>query len=230
MRRSPLLLAVVGRRAGGSRSWLGAVSCRRIPTLVAAAPEPLARELALGFDNLLADVYWMRAVVYYGGKRRADADASALAPQLRSAVSAARPGDVARPAFQGRVSLRRDLPDRGVSERPRPARPGHRSAAARHRSAIGGRWEYMHDIGFVHYWWLRDFQKAAEWFKRAGEQPGAPAWLAPLAATTLAEGGDRAVVALSVDADAAERRRRLAAHATPAIGCSSSMRWTRSTS
>ena len=25
------------------------------------------------FDNLVADVYWMRAVVYYGGKRRASA-------------------------------------------------------------------------------------------------------------------------------------------------------------
>ena len=33
--------------------------------------------------------------------------------------------------------------------------------------------------------------KAAEWFKRASEAPGAPAWLGPLAATTLAQGGDR---------------------------------------
>ena len=49
----------------------------------------------------------------------------------------------------------------------------------------------MEDIGFVYYWWLRDFDKAAEWFKRASEQPGAPSWMAPLAATTLAEGGDR---------------------------------------
>jgi tetratricopeptide (TPR) repeat protein len=55
----------------------------------------------------------------------------------------------------------------------------------------GARWEYLEDIGFVYYWWLQDYQKAAEWFKRAGEQPGAPSWLAPLAATTLAQGGDR---------------------------------------
>jgi hypothetical protein len=53
------------------------------------------------------------------------------------------------------------------------------------------RWEYMEDIGFVYYWWLRDFQKASEWFKRAGDLPGAPSWMAPLAATTLAQGGDR---------------------------------------
>ena len=32
----------------------------------------------------------------------------------------------------------------------------------------GGRWEYMHDIGFVYYWWLHDYKQAAEWFERAG--------------------------------------------------------------
>ena len=55
----------------------------------------------------------------------------------------------------------------------------------------GGRWEYMHDIGFIYYWWLKDYAKAAEWFDRAGKAPGAPTWLAPMAATTLAVGGDR---------------------------------------
>jgi len=55
----------------------------------------------------------------------------------------------------------------------------------------GGRWEYMHDIGFIYYWWLHDYAKAAEWFDRAGKAPGAPTWLPPMAATTLAVGGDR---------------------------------------
>ena len=68
----------------------------------------------------------------------------------------------------------------------------------------------MEDIGFVYYWWLKDYQQAAEWFKRAGEQPGAPAWLAPLAATTLARGRRSPIVALAVDAAAAEHRRRMA--------------------
>jgi hypothetical protein len=49
----------------------------------------------------------------------------------------------------------------------------------------------MHDIGFVHYWWLRDYPAAARWFDRAAAVPGAPTWLKPLAATTLAAGGDR---------------------------------------
>jgi hypothetical protein len=49
----------------------------------------------------------------------------------------------------------------------------------------------LQDIGFVYYWELGDFRQAAAWFKRASDVPGAPIWLAQLAATTLAQGGDR---------------------------------------
>ena len=49
----------------------------------------------------------------------------------------------------------------------------------------------MQDIGFVHYWFRHDYRAAADWFERAGDMPGAPWWLQSLAATTLAQGGDR---------------------------------------
>ena len=50
----------------------------------------------------------------------------------------------------------------------------------------------MEDIGFIYYWWLQDYEAAAQWFDRAGDQQEAPTWLKPLAATTLAQGGNRA--------------------------------------
>jgi hypothetical protein len=153
-----------------------------------------ADKLFLGYRSLVADVYWMRAVVYYGGKRRESAareDAGAapdtnfdllyplldlvttLDPQFKVAY---RFGAIflteAYPAGPGRPDLAITLLQRGIER-------------------DNARWEYMHDIGFVHYWWLKDYAKAAEWFRRAGDQPGAPSWLAPLAATTLAEGGER---------------------------------------
>jgi hypothetical protein len=53
------------------------------------------------------------------------------------------------------------------------------------------KWEYMQDIGFVHYWWRHDYRAAAEWFDKASRVEGAPWFLKSLAATTLAEGGDR---------------------------------------
>jgi hypothetical protein len=153
---------------------------------------PMAGKLALSFDSLVADIYWMRAVIYYGGKRGAIADGTSpagtnnfdlLYPLLDLVTSldphfkvAYRFGAIflteAYPSGPGRPDLGISLLQRGME----------RDAA---------RWEYMEDVGFIYYWWMRDFQKAAEWFKRAGEQPGAPSWLGPLAATTLAQGGDR---------------------------------------
>jgi hypothetical protein len=39
---------------------------------------------------------------------------------------------------------------------------------------------------------MHDFQSAATWFRRAAEQPDAPNWLTPLAASMLTRGQDRA--------------------------------------
>jgi TPR repeat protein len=43
----------------------------------------------------------------------------------------------------------------------------------------------------VNYWWKQDYKAAAEWFDRAARIEGAPWWLRSMAASTLAEGGDR---------------------------------------
>ena len=53
------------------------------------------------------------------------------------------------------------------------------------------KWEYMEDAGFVHYWYQHNYRAAAGWFQKASEVPGAPWWLRSLAATTIAQGGDR---------------------------------------
>jgi hypothetical protein len=58
-------------------------------------------------------------------------------------------------------------------------------------AANPGKWQYLQDIGIIHYWWLNYYDAAAEWFRRAAEVPGAPWWMRSLAATTLAQGGDR---------------------------------------
>lgn len=147
---------------------------------------PAMKRLALGYDSVVADLYWMRAVVYYGGQRLAAAESRGydrLYPLLDLVTTldprftvAYRFGAIflteAYPQGPGRPDLSIQLLERGLER-------------------DGPRWEYMHDIGFVYYWWLQDYGQAAEWFERAGRVPGAPTWLAPLAATTLAVGGDR---------------------------------------
>jgi hypothetical protein len=147
---------------------------------------PWLTRLALGFHSLLADGYWIRAVVYYGGQRRTaveQRDYSLLDPLL-TLVTTFDPRF--RVAYRfGAIFLTEAYPNG-------PGRPDRAIALLmRGLEANPDGWEYAHDIGFVHYWWLRDYPEAARWFARAGKMTGAPAWLTPLAATTLTQGGDR---------------------------------------
>jgi hypothetical protein len=151
--------------------------------------------ITAGYNSLAADLYWIRTIQYYGKtklrtRERAvdsppgpDDDYHLLYPLLDLTTTldprfniAYRFGSIflaeTYPGGPGRPDLAIALLEKGIRERP-------------------DKWEYMQDIGFVHYWWTHDFQAAAEWFKRAGDVPGAPWFLRSLAATTLAEGGDR---------------------------------------
>jgi hypothetical protein len=147
---------------------------------------PLLKRVSLGFNNLLADVYWIRAIVYYGGQRRADLDRRdfSLLEPLLTFVTTLDPQF--RVAYRfGAIFLTEGYPNG-------PGRPDRAIALLeRGLAANPSGWEYAHDIGFVHYWWLHDYKAASEWFSKASQLPGATNWLAPLAATTLAQGGDR---------------------------------------
>jgi hypothetical protein len=160
---------------------------------------PALRRLTASLNALAADVYWIRTLQYYGGAKRrlaalagvpeppplvaASSDYDQLYPLLDITTSldprftvAYRFGAVflaeAYPSGQGRPDLAVRLLEKGIREQP-------------------DKWEYMEDAGFVHYWYEHNFPEAARWFERAGEAPGAPVWLKPLAATTMAQGGDR---------------------------------------
>jgi hypothetical protein len=141
---------------------------------------------ALSYDALLADVYWVRALQHYGGDRLHPGTAKRydlLYPLLDLTTSldpyftvAYRFGAIflaePYPGGAGRPELAVALLEKGVNATP-------------------AKWEYYHDIGFVYYWHLHDYKKAADWFERGGELPGGPWWLKTYAAVMLTRGGDR---------------------------------------
>lgn len=150
------------------------------------SPEAMKR-LALGFDSLAADVYWIRTIQYYGRQRLSrtpgERDYSQLYPLLDLTTSLDPYFDVAyrfgaiflserQPGGPGRPDLAEALLEKGIA-------------------AQDDNWSFYHDIGFVHYWTLGDAKSAAEWFTRAAERPGAPNWLAPVAAAMLTQGAHR---------------------------------------
>ena len=161
----------------------------------------VARRLALAYSALAADVYWIRAIQYFGGTKR---QLASVPPQLAPPVMLARDPAAGYPLLFPLLDLTTTLDPRfNVAYRfgavflaePYPNGPGRPDLAiALLEKGLRERpdkWEYMDDIGFVHYWHTRDYQTAAAWFDRASRVSGSPWWLKSLAATTLAQGGDR---------------------------------------
>jgi hypothetical protein len=148
------------------------------------SPE-LMRRVALGFESLAADVYWIRAVQYYGSTRLSTAERKnfdLLYPLLDITTTL-------DPRFNIAYRFGAILLSEGY-----PNGPGNPDDAIRLLEKgirTSPKWEYFLDAGFVHYWWRQDPRAAADWFLRGSKLPGAPNWLQPLAASVLAEGGDR---------------------------------------
>lgn len=149
---------------------------------------PALQRIALEYDALLADVYWIRAIQHYGGDRvarSADRQKYDLLYPLLDLTTTLDPYFNIAYRF-GAIFLSEGYPDG-------PARPDQAVALLRKGlSARPGRWQYYMDIGFVYYWHLRDYKAAADWIQRAAAQENAPNWLQPLAATMLVHGEDRA--------------------------------------
>ena len=141
---------------------------------------------ALGFDAILADIYWIRAIQHFGGTRRAeegDKTYKLLYPLLDLTTTLDPHFNI---AYRFGALFLSESPTAG------PGRPDLAlSLLERGLAADPTRWQYAQDAGFVHYWYRQDYTSAAEWYDRASRIDGAPWWLRSMAASVLAEGGDR---------------------------------------
>jgi hypothetical protein len=208
---SGLVAAVVVLILLGASAALQAVREARFPP--ATVPDDglvvssgtAARRLSLGYTALAADLYWIRSVQYYGGQKLAlEATRQEGAPGASSSSEPVKTQQGGYPLLYPLLDLTTSLdPQFNIAYRfgaiflaePYPGGAGRPDLAItllqKGLAARPDKWEYMEDIGFVHYWWRHDYRAAAEWFDRAGKVEGAPWFLRSLAATTLAEGGDR---------------------------------------
>lgn len=146
----------------------------------------LAEKMALSYDAVLADVYWIRAIQHFGHDR--------LHPDSR------RHYELLYPLLDLTTSLD---PNFTVAYRfgaiflsePYPGGAGRPELAIalleKGTRATPAKWEFCHDIGFVYYWHLSNYRKAAEWFERGAALPNGPWWLRTYAAVMLTRGGDR---------------------------------------
>jgi tetratricopeptide (TPR) repeat protein len=146
-----------------------------------------ARRLALGFNGLAADWYWLRALQYVGRKATAHRGSlqiddlgplqlRALSPLLEQAttldpqfIAAYEYGAVVLPAVDDEAAVR--LVEKGIRENPRA-------------------WRLHSNLGYIH-WQRGRFGEAAEAYAAGARTEGAPRWMGAMAALMSTKGGSR---------------------------------------
>lgn len=193
-RRAHAAVLVAAIAAFGSAVLLQTVRDRSYPRdsletrrMLYVRSGPAMQRIALSFDALAADVYWIRAIQHYGGDRLARGAAGRnyqLLYPLLDLTTSLDPYFVIAYRF-GAIFLAEPYPGG-------PGRPDQAVALLRKgMAAQPTKWQYYYDTAFVYYFHVHDYVAAAHWFRRGAEQPNAPNWLMPMAAAMLSRGDDR---------------------------------------
>jgi hypothetical protein len=176
----PLLLAALAvlqqRMDAGARSTASQKEELLLPS------GPLLKKLSMGYDSLLADIYWTRTVQYYGervGERHANFDllwplldvTTTLDPHM---IAAYRFGAIflsePSPVGAGRTDLSVELVKRGIASNQDD-------------------WQLYSDLGFLYYWRLKDYPNATRAYLEGSKNPKAPVWLKLMGARVAQKGG-----------------------------------------
>jgi hypothetical protein len=144
----------------------------------------LMKLVTLEYATLAADIYWTRAVQYYGSKHLGqDTNLESLWPLLDVATAldanllpAYRFGALflgePEPRGAGRPDLAVQLLERGLK-----ANPDY--------------WRLNQDLGNVYYLELKDYAKAGQAYLEGSKKPGAAPWMKIMAARFLEKGESR---------------------------------------
>ena len=176
----PLLFVCVAALQTGIDAHTRAAAQQK-DELLLSSPSAV-RKISLGYDALLADIYWTRAVQYYGSRVGTDHPnfdllwplldiTTTLDPKL---VIAYRFGAVflseTGRAGAGRTDLAIELVKRGIAANP-------------------DQWVLGSDLGFLYYWRMRDYPNSAAAYLEASKISNAPLWLKIMAARVAQKGG-----------------------------------------
>jgi tetratricopeptide (TPR) repeat protein len=150
--------------------------------LYLSSPKVLKR-LSLGYDGLLADVYWTRAVQYFGGKHFAGSSHYDLLAPLLEITTALDPHLTVAYEFGANFLA------------PKPPNGAGMPKRAIDLTEYGIRynpddWRLYNDLGFIYYTELKDYKGAADAFARGSNVPHAHPFLRIMAARMAQHGGE----------------------------------------
>jgi tetratricopeptide (TPR) repeat protein len=143
----------------------------------------LIKRLSLGYDGLMADIYWTRAVQYFGARHAARASQyRQLAPLLTITT-----------ALDPHLTVAYEFGANFLSPQP-PGGAGTPDQAVK-LVEFGiqnnpDNWRLYYDLGFIYYMDMKDYPRAAEAFERGSKVPNAHPFLKILAAQMAQHAGD----------------------------------------
>jgi hypothetical protein len=142
------------------------------------------RYLSLGYSGLAADIYWTRAVQYFGGKHHEHSMEYQLLYPMLNLTAGLDPHLVVAyefgsfflaqkpPEGAGSPDLAAEFVERGIQANPKE-------------------WRLYYHLGFIQSIERKDYAAAAEAFRKGSEVPGALPWMKVMAAAMSQRGGDR---------------------------------------
>lgn len=143
----------------------------------------MVKRLSLGYDGLLADIYWTRAVQYFGSRHVAGASHYRLLAPLLAITTTLDPHLVVAYQFgsnflspppphgAGMPDKAVELVEYGIRNNP-------------------NEWKLYYELGFVYYMDMKDYAHAAEAFARGSQLPDAHPFLKVIAAQMAQHAGD----------------------------------------
>ena len=141
------------------------------------------RRLCLGYTGLLADVYWTRAVQYFGSQHhKGSGDYRLLAPLLQVTTEL---DPRMLPPYQFGANFLGPQPPNGAG------RPGEALQLLRYGIAHNpDQWRLYYNLGFLYYTEFKDYPRAADAFARGAQLPITNGFMPILAARMAQQGGE----------------------------------------
>ncbi len=183
---SPILVVVFLALSAVAQNWMDSRrgATQSIDDTLYFSSSDALKRASIGFDGLMADIYWIRTLLYFGEKFEQQRETNQffdvsklglLEPMLNITVeldpkyiAAYRFGSVFLPEIKPDAATR--FIEKGIRNNP-------------------DEWRLYQDLGFVQ-WRRNHFREAAEAYSRGSRLPGAPAWMRSMPALMLAKGGD----------------------------------------
>jgi tetratricopeptide (TPR) repeat protein len=142
----------------------------------------LLKRLCLGYDGLLADIYWTRTVQYFGGTHRLGGGTYKLLWPMLNITTQLDPHLI--PAYEFGETFLLAKPPQGAGD------PGKAIDLVRYGIQTNPEdWRLYNDLAFIYYD-QKDYLHASEAFQRGSQLPNAHPFLKIMAAQMAQHGGD----------------------------------------